>query len=209
MGYRDFKLRVHWGENLFFLFWLYHVAYGISVPWPGIEPRPQLWNLGILTTGPPVVGGSLYLYTNPFLNSQEDMILLLPFGMYETAFTHILVVNYHPLGIHVALSGWMVALSFWMDGQEGKSIKYLGIGLGGHVIYSFIPYLQDIPMLNHLSHKFWSKWLWNRGNQDLVLEGPRAPNPPSPNPPSPTPWDNLIISGVWLYPWWGLRHNYT
>ena len=108
MGYRDFKLRVHWGENLFFFFWLYHIAYGISVPWPGIEPRPQLWNLGILTTGPPVVGGSLYLYTNPFLNSQKDMILLLPFGMYKTAFTHILVVNYHPLGIHVALSGWMV-----------------------------------------------------------------------------------------------------
>ena len=106
--------RGYWGEDLFFFFWLYHVAYGISVPWPGSEPRPQLWNPGILTTGPPVVGDSLYLSTKPtpphtpFLNSQEDMFLLLPFGVFETTFTQILVVNIHPLGIHVALSGWVV-----------------------------------------------------------------------------------------------------
>ena len=95
------------------------VAYGISVPWPGIEPRPQRWNPGMLTTGPPVVGGSLYLCTNPFLNSQEDMFFLLPFEVYEIALTQILVDNVYSLGIHVALSGWVVQAQFeWMVKKE-------------------------------------------------------------------------------------------
>ena len=117
--------RVHCGEDLFSIFWLHHVAYGISVPWPGIEPRPQQWNPGILTTGPPVVGGSLYLCTNPFLNSQKDMLLLLPFGVYETAFTQILVVDVYPSGVHVALSGWVVQahLNGWSRRKVHKIMR--------------------------------------------------------------------------------------
>ena len=36
-----------------FYFWPHSTACGISVPWPGIEPRPQQWKHWILTTRPP------------------------------------------------------------------------------------------------------------------------------------------------------------
>ena len=145
----------------------------------------------------------LHLYTKPFLNSQEDLILLLSSGVYDTAFTQILVVNVYPLGIHVALSGWVVQayLNGWSRRKVHKIIKGWAVWACDLFLYSLSP---SIPVLNHCSRKFWNKWLWNRGNQDLVLKGPRAPNTPS-----PTPQDNLIISGLWIYPWLGLRHNYT
>ena len=38
------------------------VARGILVPWPGIEPGPLPWELGVLATGPP--GESLFV---PFI----------------------------------------------------------------------------------------------------------------------------------------------
>ena len=34
----------------FFLFWLHCMAYKISVPQPGTEPRPKLWKHGVLST---------------------------------------------------------------------------------------------------------------------------------------------------------------
>ena len=41
-------------DNLFLLFiWLYCVACGIFVLWPGIEPWPWQWKHRVLTTGPP------------------------------------------------------------------------------------------------------------------------------------------------------------
>ena len=42
-------------------FWLYHLACGTLVPWPGIEPESPALTHGILTTGP--VGKSLELQT--------------------------------------------------------------------------------------------------------------------------------------------------
>ena len=38
---------------LFIYFWPQQMVYLISVPWPGIEPRPQQWKPRILTTRPP------------------------------------------------------------------------------------------------------------------------------------------------------------
>ena len=42
------------------LVWPHHAACGTSVPWPGIETRPQEWKHWILTTRPP--GNSLGLF---------------------------------------------------------------------------------------------------------------------------------------------------
>ena len=36
----------------FFNFWLYRVACGILVPWPGMEPASPALDSGVLTTGP-------------------------------------------------------------------------------------------------------------------------------------------------------------
>ena len=41
------------GQDVPFFFWPDQAAYGISVPQPGIEPRPQQWKPAILTTRPP------------------------------------------------------------------------------------------------------------------------------------------------------------
>ena len=38
-----------------FFFWLHYVACRISVPTPGIEPRPHQWKPGVLTTRPPEI----------------------------------------------------------------------------------------------------------------------------------------------------------
>ena len=38
---------------LFVCFWPHSVAWGILVPWPGIEPVPLQWKHRVLTTGPP------------------------------------------------------------------------------------------------------------------------------------------------------------
>ena len=38
---------------IYFFFWPCHVVFGILVPRPGIEPGPQQWKYGVLTTGPP------------------------------------------------------------------------------------------------------------------------------------------------------------
>ena len=47
------------------------------------------------------------------------MILLLSFGVYDTAFTQILLVNVYPSGIHVALSGWVGTGSLeWLVKKE-------------------------------------------------------------------------------------------
>ena len=47
------------------------------------------------------------------------MILLLSFGVYDTAFTQILLGNVYPSGIHVALSGWVGTGSLkWMVKKE-------------------------------------------------------------------------------------------
>ena len=37
----------------FFFFWPHCTVCWILVPWPGIEPSPQLWKHGVLTTGLP------------------------------------------------------------------------------------------------------------------------------------------------------------
>ena len=42
-----------------FIFCPWRVAYGISVPWPGIEPTPSAVKVQVLTTGPP--GNSPFL----------------------------------------------------------------------------------------------------------------------------------------------------
>ena len=39
--------------SFFFFFWWSHVACGILVPLPEIEPSPQKWKCRLLTTGPP------------------------------------------------------------------------------------------------------------------------------------------------------------
>ena len=39
--------------KIFIHFWLLCSAFGISVPWSGIEPGPQQWKPGILTTRAP------------------------------------------------------------------------------------------------------------------------------------------------------------
>ena len=36
----------------FFIFWLCHAIFKISVPWPATEPRPWQWKPGILTSRP-------------------------------------------------------------------------------------------------------------------------------------------------------------
>ena len=51
-----FKNNIKTGQSdhLFLLFiWLYWVACGLFVLWPGIEPRPWQWKHRTLTTGPP------------------------------------------------------------------------------------------------------------------------------------------------------------
>ena len=50
----------------FHSFWLYHAVYKISFPWPGIEPGPQQWKPGVLTTRPP--GNSLFCRSFAFLH---------------------------------------------------------------------------------------------------------------------------------------------
>ena len=44
------------------IFWPCHVASRIVFPGPGIEPRPQQWKRGVLTTGPPANSQYYYYY---------------------------------------------------------------------------------------------------------------------------------------------------
>ena len=47
-----------------FIYWPRHMACGILVSWPGIEPVPPVhWKHGVLTTGPP--GKSLFYFFIP------------------------------------------------------------------------------------------------------------------------------------------------
>ena len=49
MAYRpNLTCPLFWSFCLF-VFWLCCVAYNILVPWPGTEPRPQLWKHWVLT----------------------------------------------------------------------------------------------------------------------------------------------------------------
>ena len=38
-----------WNQNFFFFFWPHHIACGILVPQPGIDPGPQQWKHRTLT----------------------------------------------------------------------------------------------------------------------------------------------------------------
>ena len=65
--YRTIHMSFYWilmtvlsGRYFFFFFLLHQMACRILVPWPGTEPVPLHWKLGVLATGPP--GKSLYIY---------------------------------------------------------------------------------------------------------------------------------------------------
>ena len=52
---------------LFYFFWPHRVACRISVPQPGIEPRPRQWKPRILTTRPPGNSQECFSFTLLFL----------------------------------------------------------------------------------------------------------------------------------------------
>ena len=50
--YTPFSWRTE-NSNYYYYFGPCHAICGISVPWPGIEPRPRQWKPGILASRPP------------------------------------------------------------------------------------------------------------------------------------------------------------
>ena len=47
--------------NFYLSFWPYHIAFGILVPWPGIEPGPYQWKSWVLAPGP--LGNSFFSFS--------------------------------------------------------------------------------------------------------------------------------------------------
>ena len=58
-----------------FTFWPCPMSYGILVPRPGIEPKPQQWERGVLTTG--LQGNSLKIYKMQYWRWQSNIIKVL------------------------------------------------------------------------------------------------------------------------------------
>ena len=69
------------------VFWPCCVAWGILVPWPGIEPVPLPWKRGVLTTGPP---GKSWIV--PFLSCvhRENICVIPVYCLKFMALAHVL-----------------------------------------------------------------------------------------------------------------------
>ena len=69
-NYKSYYAWIFIWKNRFSFFWPGHAAYGILVPWPGIEPGPRQWKRGVLTTGPP--GNSLSTCTFIYMSVHKE-----------------------------------------------------------------------------------------------------------------------------------------
>ena len=111
--------RVHWGEDLFSFFLaapcgLWDLS-SLTRNWTqttAVKPRnPNHWATSCW-------GFFVPLY-QPLLELSRRHVSLASLWVYEIAFTQILVDNVYSLGIHVALSGWVVQAQFeWMVKKE-------------------------------------------------------------------------------------------
>ena len=82
-------------------------------------------------------------------NLKKTWFSCFPLGVFETAFTQILVVNVHPLGIHVVLSGWVVQahLNGWSRRNMHKVMRNQAGWACGLFLYFLSPKYKNRSLL--------------------------------------------------------------
>ena len=171
--------------NFYLSFWPYHIAFGILVPWPGIEPGPCQWKSWVLVPGP--LGNSFF----SFSFSSIYLFFLKKSWLDYLPYNNLMLLEILKKWLHIAFSLYFINLAELPPPYS----PFPTMGCVGDAV-------GDVALAPHLmSHVAWVHFssVAQVMSDSLRPHESQYARPPCPSP-TPGVYSNSCPSSRWCHP---------